>query len=79
MAEVILVDVPRKLFSYLLEWDDAPKFDQYNCISSLKSEILGINAAYNHFQLCTNPIILDLGFGSGYITFVLAALALKCP
>ncbi|CAD8176837.1 unnamed protein product [Paramecium octaurelia] len=77
LTDVLLNDVPRQFFTIDLDWEASQPWVGNMRISSLKQEIEGLKMAYRHFQNAGDLNILDLGFGSGYISLFLLALALK--
>ncbi|CAD8087790.1 unnamed protein product [Paramecium sonneborni] len=77
ITDTLLNDVPRQFFTIDLDWEASQTWIGNIRISSLKQEIQGFIMAYQHFQNQMDLNILDLGFGSGYVSFVLLALALR--
>ncbi|CAD8203730.1 unnamed protein product [Paramecium pentaurelia] len=77
VTDILLNDVPKQFFTIDLDWEASQPRVENMRISSLKKEIEGFKLTYLHFQNLDNLDILDLVFGSGYVSLLLFTLALK--
>lgn len=76
--DVMLVDVPRGEFIRDESWEASLMEYTVMLEPSLHAQVECFNLAYRVLNGATDPVILDLGAGLGYASFVLAALAIRC-